>query len=64
MCEECTLSLIADVAKEVKTASRIHPNQDDESSNVLRRTAVSISSLPALGHGGNSAVGAPFFRLP
>jgi hypothetical protein len=61
-CEGFTLSLLPDVAKAVKTASVVHPNQDDESCDALRRTA--SGSLPTFGHGGNSAVGVPFFRLP
>ena len=42
MCKARTLSLIPNVAKAVKTASPIHPNQDDESCDALRRTAFGL----------------------
>jgi len=65
MCEGCTLSLIPGVAKAVKTASAIHPNQDDESCDALRRMVpVCISSLSTFGHHGNSAVVVSFVGLP
>ena len=45
----------------VKTASPIRPNQDDESCDALRRSALfCISSLSTFGHGGNPPVGIPF----
>ena len=64
MCGTCTLSLIPKVAKAVKTAPVIHPNQDDVSCDALRRSAlVCISSLSAFSHRRNPAVGVSFFRL-
>jgi len=65
MCEECTLSLGPNVAKAVKTASAIHPNQDGVSCYALHRPAlVCMFSLPTLGHSGSPAVGVLFFWLP
>jgi hypothetical protein len=64
MREGCTLSLIPNVAKAVKTASPIHPNQDDESCAAARRSAlVCISALSTFRHGGSSVVRVSFFRL-
>jgi hypothetical protein len=64
MCEGCTLSLIPGVAKAVKTASVIHPNQNHEPCDALRRSALlCISSLSTFSHRGNPAVSIPFFRL-
>jgi hypothetical protein len=64
LCEERTLSPIPSVAKAVKTASGIRPNKGDESYDAQRRKAlVCGSSFSTFGHGGNSAVGVPFFRL-
>ena len=64
MCETCTLSLISKVAKAVKTAPVIHPNQDDVSCDALRRSALGcILSLSVFIHRRNPAVGVSFFRL-
>jgi hypothetical protein len=64
MCKARTLSLIPEVAKAVKTASAIHPNQDDVSRPALRRSAlVRSSSFSTFVHRGNPAVGVSFFRV-
>ena len=61
----CTLSLIPNVAKAVKTASVTRPNQNHESCDALGRTAaVCISSLSVFSHSRNPAVGVSFFWLP
>jgi hypothetical protein len=64
MCEVCTLSLIPNVATAVKTASAIHPNQDDEPCPALRRSALArIPSLSTFSHSRSSAVSVFFFWL-
>jgi hypothetical protein len=63
--EKFTLSRIANVAKAVKTASVIHPNQSHNAWDALRRTASACTSwLATVGHDGNPANDASFFRLP
>jgi hypothetical protein len=64
MCKARTLSLIPNVRKAVKTATPA-PNQDDKSCHAPRQPALDcVSSLSTLGHGGHSAVGVSFPRLP
>ena len=65
MCEECTLSLIPNVAKAVKTASVIHPNQD--MSHVMRCAERHWSASHRFRHlviAGILLSVSPFFRLP
>jgi hypothetical protein len=64
MCKERTRSPIPNVAKAVKTASAIHPNQDTPTCDGLLRSVLVCISLSTFSHRGNPSVGVSFVRLP